>query len=61
MAKEKKSKVLAIFASYDKLNQIPDYVVYYLKELKKVSDTIFVSDNEFSQDELEKIEESVKL
>lgn len=57
MAKEKKSKVLAIFASYDKLNQIPDYVVYYLKELKKVSDTIFVSDNEFSQDELEKIKD----
>lgn len=49
------SKILTIFASYDKYNQVPDYVVYYLKELKKVSDIIFVADNELSSEELQKI------
>ena len=37
-------KRLAIFAHYDKDNIIDDYVIYYLKELKKSFETIiFVS------------------
>ena len=34
-----------VFAHYDKYNSIQEYVLYYLKELRKVADTIiFVSD-----------------
>ena len=33
-----------VFAHYDKYNSIQEYVLYYLKELRKVADTIiFVS------------------
>ena len=46
---------LAVFASYDKNNIINDYVVYYLKELSKVSDVIFVADNPLDEKEREKI------
>ena len=37
-------KRAVIFAHYDKNREIKDYVLYYLKELKKTADTIiFVS------------------
>ena len=51
----KETKRLAIFAGYDKDNIIDDYVVYYIKELKKVADIIYVSDCNISDSELEKI------
>jgi lipopolysaccharide biosynthesis protein len=51
----KNKKRLAVFAGYDKYGIINDYVIYYLKELKKVADIIFVYDNSFSEEELLKI------
>lgn len=54
-ANQNKCRV-AVFASYDKDNIIQDYVVYYLSELKKVSEKIiFVADCNYSVDELGKI------
>ena len=51
----KEVKRLAIFAGYDKDNIIDDYVVYYIKELKKIADIIYVSDCDMLDSELEKI------
>ena len=48
-------KRLAIFAGYDKDNIIDDYVVYYIKELKKIADIIYVSDCNMPDKELNKI------
>lgn len=48
-------KRLAVFAGYDKDNIIDDYVVYYIKELKKIADIIYVSDCNMSDNELKKI------
>ncbi len=48
-------KRLAIFASYDGNCIVNDYVVYYLNELNKVSDIIFVADNSLNETEQEKI------
>ena len=48
-------KRLAIFAGYDKDNIIDDYVVYYIKELKRIADIIYVSDCEMSDNEFKKI------
>ena len=53
------TKRLAIFAGYDSAGQIHDYVVYYLKELKKVADVVFVSDNHFSPDALSPIQDLI--
>ena len=50
-------KRLAIFAGYDKDNIIDDYVVYYIKELKKIADIIYVSDCDILESELSKISE----
>ncbi|CRF35697.1 hypothetical protein BRSU_2811 [Brachyspira suanatina] len=50
-------KRLAIFAGYDKDNIIDDYVVYYIKELKKIADIIYVSDCNILENELAKISE----
>lgn len=45
-----------VFAHYDKNNIIQDYVIYYLKELKKVSEIIiFVSDSSLNESEINKI------
>ena len=47
---------LCIFAHYDKDNIVDDYVVFYLKELKKIFNTIiFVSDSNLSDVEKNKI------
>ncbi len=48
-------KRLVIFAGYDKDNIVDDYVVYYIKELKKIADIIYVSDCNMLDSELEKI------
>lgn len=49
-------KRVAIFAHYDKLNQIDEYVVEYLATLKKdVDDIIFVSDGKLLESEISKI------
>ena len=48
-------KRLAIFAGYDKDNIIDDYVIYYIKELKKIADIIYVSDCNITDNELKKI------
>ena len=50
-------KMLAIFSSFDKDNIIDDYVVYYLKELSKFADIIFVADNYISKFQLDKFRE----
>lgn len=50
------TKRVTCFAHFDKNNTIQDYVIYYLKELKKVSDIIiFVSDSNLPDTEIEKI------
>ena len=48
-------KRLVIFAGYDKDNIIDDYVVYYIKELKKTADIIYVSDCNILDNEIKKI------
>ena len=48
-------KILTIFAGYDRDNIIDDYVVYYIRELKKIADIIYVSDCNMLDSELEKI------
>lgn len=50
------SEKIAIFAHWDPDNLIDDYVVYYLTELQKIADIIFVSDCNLPQNELEKVE-----
>ena len=47
---------IAVFAHFDKEENIRDYVVYYLKELKKFcSKIIFVSDSNIKDEEKQKI------
>ncbi len=47
---------IAVFAHYDKDSVIEDYVVYYLKELKKIANiVVFVSDCDLADVELQKI------
>lgn len=49
-------KRAVVFAHYDKDSIIDDYVIYYLKELKKISDTIvFVSCCNLAATEIEKL------
>ena len=50
-------KRLAIFAGYDKNNIIDDYVLFYLKELNKFSDIIYVADCEMQETELNKVKD----
>lgn len=51
-----KESYIAVFAHFDKDNIIDDYVVEYLKELKKISDKIvFVSDCNIAESEYLKI------
>lgn len=50
-------KRLAIFAGYDKDNIIDDYVLFYLKELSKFSDIIYIADCEMPETELNKIKD----
>lgn len=52
-------RILFIFASYDKDSIIDDYVVYYLNELAKIGDIIFVCDNDLSETESQKINSMV--
>ena len=48
-------KILTIFAGYDKDNIIDNSVIYYLNELKKISDIIYISDCNILENELSKI------
>ena len=50
-------KRLAIFAGYDKDNIIDDYVLFYLKELNKLADIIYVADCEMPETELNKVKD----
>lgn len=51
-----KTNRVAVFASYQKDGLVHDYVFYYLEGLKKICDDIvFVSDNELSTSDLDKI------
>lgn len=52
---------LAFFSFYDWDNIIDDYVIYYLKELKKTCDVVFIADNVLSKKELEKIEKLIYI
>ena len=53
-------KRIAVFASFSSDGTVPDYVIYYLKELKKVCDGIvFVADNPLKKSEFEKVEKLV--
>lgn len=54
------SKRLAIFASFSKNGKIADYVIYYLKELKKICENIiFVADCPIFPEEINKIKDLV--
>ena len=47
----------AVFVHYDKQNIVDDYVIYYLKELKIVTNTIiFVSTSDLANKERKKLE-----
>lgn len=60
--KPQKNSRIAIFASFSQDGMIHDYVIYYLKELKKVCDVIiFVADNPIIPSEIEKIKDIVYL
>lgn len=50
------NRILAIFAGYDKDSIVDDYVVFYIKELKKIADIIYVSDCNMLYSELKKID-----
>ena len=55
MTKERNKRVV-VFASFSKDGKIADYVVYYLKALRRVADCIiFVSDNEMKPGETDKL------
>ena len=50
-------KRAVVFAHYDKDSVIDDYVVYYVENLKKVADiVVFVSCNNLSEEEKQKLE-----
>jgi lipopolysaccharide biosynthesis protein len=51
-------KRIIIFAHFDKQNIIDPYVIDYLKELKKYSEIIFVSDGDLAKSEIYKIKKS---
>lgn len=53
-------KRICFFAGYDSEGIIHDYVVYYIKELSKVSDVYYMADNEVSDEEKRKISPYVK-
>jgi hypothetical protein len=56
----KKIKKIAVFASFSADGKIADYVLYYLKGLKKVCDAIiFVTDNPLFPEEINKIKNMV--
>ena len=56
MVIKERNKRIAVFASYSEDNRIADYVIYYLKALRKVVDgIIFVSDNEMEKGETDKL------
>ncbi len=49
-------KRIAIFAHFDKKNEIQDYVIYYIENLLKISDKIiFISDSNLPEKELKKL------
>ena len=48
-------KRLSIFVHHDKYDMIDDYVVYWLKTMNKLSDIIFVSNNDLPEIEINKI------
>lgn len=51
---------VAVFASFSGDGKISDYVIYYLKELKKICDAIvFIADNPIFPQEIEKIKDLV--
>lgn len=53
---------IAIFASFSENNKIADYIIYYLKALRKVVDRIiFVSDTDMGKDETNKISDIVSI
>lgn len=50
------AKRVAVFAAYSSESVVPDHVVHYLSELRKVVDAIiFVADNELPEREIDKI------
>ena len=50
-------KRIIIFAHFDKQNIIDPYVIDYIRELKKYSEIIFVSDGDLQKKETEKIKD----
>ncbi|TQR56593.1 rhamnan synthesis F family protein [Campylobacter troglodytis] len=48
-------KRLVCFAGYDKDGVVDEYVLFYLKELSKFAEIIYVADCEMSKDELAKL------
>ncbi|ACC98421.1 Lipopolysaccharide biosynthesis protein-like protein [Elusimicrobium minutum Pei191] len=54
-------KRIALLAGYHKKGLISDYVVYYAKELAKISDVYYFADSEMKSGELEKLAPYVKF
>jgi len=50
-------KRLCLFAGYSPENRVDDYVVHYLRELSKFADVYYQAANEFSEEELKKLDE----
>jgi lipopolysaccharide biosynthesis protein len=48
-------KMLFIFASFDRDEIVDGYVIYYVKKLSELGDVIFVSDNNLSEKEKNKV------
>ena len=51
------TKRLFLFAGYDKDGIVDDTLIYYLSELSKLGDIVFVMDNDASETELNKIKQ----
>lgn len=51
----KSTKRLFLFAGFDTDNIVDDTVVYYIKELSKLGDIVFVMDNDLPKSEIKKL------
>jgi len=51
----KKQKRLFLFAAFDRDNVVDDTLTYYVRELSKLGDVVFVMDNELKENEIKKI------
>ena len=53
-------KRLCLYAGYDKEGVVQDYVLYYIKEMSKISDVYYLADCSMREEELDKIRDYTK-